>query len=67
MGLISNGAPRAFPTAGFMNLRMHLDHMFSNGGVQWLDMEGTCRYGDRHSPFFGKSDHMPLIARFDLE
>jgi endonuclease/exonuclease/phosphatase family metal-dependent hydrolase len=61
-----NGNPREFPTAGFMNLRMHLDHLFSGGPVQWHDLEGTCRYGDRSSPFWGKSDHMPLIGRFDL-
>ena len=61
-----DGNPRDFPTAGFMNLRMHLDHVFSSPRVNWLDLEGTCRYGDRSSPFWGKSDHMPLIARFEL-
>lgn len=58
--------PRAFPTAGFMNLRMHLDHLFSGGGLRWLDLEGTRKFGDRQSPFYGKSDHVPLIARFEL-
>lgn len=53
-----------FPTAGFMRLRMHLDHLFSGNGVRWLDMDETCAFGDRSSPFFGKSDHMPLVARF---
>lgn len=62
----TDGSPKAFPTAGFMNLRMHLDHLFSGGGVRWLDLEGTARFGDRSSPFWGKSDHMPLIARFEL-
>jgi len=61
-----DGSPRGFPTAGFMNLRMHLDHLFSSGGVRWLDLEGTKAFGDKSSPFWGKSDHMPLIARFDL-
>jgi endonuclease/exonuclease/phosphatase family metal-dependent hydrolase len=61
-----DGSPRAFPTAGFMNLRMHLDHLFSSAGVRWLDLEGTKAFGDKSSPFWGKSDHMPLIARFDL-
>ena len=61
-----NGDPREFPTAGFMNLRMHLDHLFSGGGVRWLDLDGTCKFGDRSSPFWGKSDHMPLIGRFDV-
>jgi endonuclease/exonuclease/phosphatase family metal-dependent hydrolase len=58
--------PRDFPTAGFMNLRMHLDHLFSGGGLRWLDLDGTCAFGDRSSPFWGKSDHMPLIGRFAL-
>ena len=61
-----DGDPRTFPTAGFMNLRMHLDHLFSGGGLRWLDLEGTCKFGDRASPFWGKSDHMPLIGRFEL-
>ncbi|HEX9579366.1 MAG TPA: endonuclease/exonuclease/phosphatase family protein [Myxococcales bacterium] len=61
-----DGSPRGFPTAGFMNLRMHLDHLFSSGAVRWLDLEGTRPFGDKSSPFWGKSDHMPLIARFDL-
>ncbi len=65
MGQI-DGSPRAFPTAGFMNLRMHLDHLFSGGDVRWLDLEGTRPFGDRGSPFWGKSDHVPLIARFEL-
>ncbi|TMA29870.1 MAG: endonuclease, partial [Deltaproteobacteria bacterium] len=37
-----DGDPRSFPTAGFMNLRMHLDHLFSGGGLRWLDLDGTC-------------------------
>jgi len=61
-----NSDPREFPTAGFMNLRMHLDHLFSSSGVHWHDLDGTCRFGDSNSPFWGKSDHMPLVARFDL-
>jgi endonuclease/exonuclease/phosphatase family metal-dependent hydrolase len=58
--------PRLFPTAGFMRLRMHLDHLFS-GGVRWLDLADTCAYGDTSSKFYGLSDHMPLIGRFSLE
>jgi len=60
-----DGAPRSFPTAGFMNLRMHLDHLFSGGGLRWLDLEGTQPFGDKTSIFWGKSDHVPLIARFE--
>ena len=61
-----DGDPRAFPTAGFMNLRMHLDHLFSSPRLRWLDLDGTRRFGDKQSPFWGKSDHVPLIARFEL-
>ena len=54
-------------TAGFMHMRMHLDHIFSGGGVRWLDAEETRPFGDTRSRFHGLSDHMPLIARFQLE
>lgn len=63
LGQIDETAPRGFPTAGFLRLRMHLDHLFAGGGVDFLDLEGTHPYGDPESPFSGKSDHMPLIAR----
>lgn len=61
-----NGDPHEFPTAGFMKLRMHLDHLFCGGRLRCVDLDGTARFGDRESPFFGKSDHVPLIARFEL-
>jgi endonuclease/exonuclease/phosphatase family metal-dependent hydrolase len=67
VGQIDPTAPRGFPTAGFMHMRMHLDHIFSGHGVRWLDMEGTHPFGDTMSRFHGLSDHMPLIARFELE
>jgi endonuclease/exonuclease/phosphatase family metal-dependent hydrolase len=58
--------PRHFPTAGFMRLRMHLDHLFSGGPVSWIDLDETRRFGDREGPFHGLSDHVPLIGRFAL-
>lgn len=61
-----DGSPRGFSTAGFLRLRMHLDHFFSGGSVHWLDLDGTAPFGDRRSPFAGKSDHVPLIGRFEL-
>jgi endonuclease/exonuclease/phosphatase family metal-dependent hydrolase len=67
VGQIDPAEPRAFPTAGFLHLRMHLDHLFSGGGVRWQDLAETAPFGDRQSPFFGLSDHMPLIGRFSLE
>jgi endonuclease/exonuclease/phosphatase family metal-dependent hydrolase len=66
LGCIDPSQSRAFPTAGFMRLRMHLDHVFSGGGLKWIDMDGTLPYGETKSPFHGLSDHMPLIGRFQL-
>ncbi len=66
LGQIDPREARAFPTAGFLRLRMHLDHLFSSDGLHWLDLDGTRRFGDKTSPFWGKSDHVPLIARFEL-
>jgi endonuclease/exonuclease/phosphatase family metal-dependent hydrolase len=65
LGLIDPDVTRGFPTAGLARLRMHLDHLFGSKGVRWLDMEGTCAFGDRTGAFHGLSDHVPLIARFD--
>jgi endonuclease/exonuclease/phosphatase family metal-dependent hydrolase len=53
---------RAWPTAGFLNLRMKLDHVYSSEGLEWLDFAGSHAFGDR-GPFAGLSDHVPLIAR----
>ena len=56
---------RAFPTAGFMNLRMHLDHVYSSDRIEWVDFAGTQPFGQRGT-FAGLSDHVPLIARCRL-
>ncbi|HXX31329.1 MAG TPA: endonuclease/exonuclease/phosphatase family protein [Myxococcaceae bacterium] len=53
-----------FATAGFFRLRMHLDHLFGGNGIRWVDLEGTAPYGA--GPFHGLSDHVPLIARFQV-
>lgn len=53
-----------FPTAGFMNLRMHLDHVWSGSGLRWMDFEGTHRFGQRLGRFRGLSDHVPLVGSF---
>ena len=65
LGQIDPADPRCFPTAGFMRMRMHLDHLFSGSGVHWIDLDGTEPFG--HGPHHGLSDHMPLIGRFDIE
>jgi endonuclease/exonuclease/phosphatase family metal-dependent hydrolase len=58
--------PRHYPTAGFLRMRMHLDHLFSGGAVRWIDLDDTHRFGDVAGPFHGLSDHVPLIGRFRL-
>jgi len=66
LGQIDPKVPDLFPTAGFLQLRMHLDHLFAGPGVEWMDLDGTCAFDDPRSPFFGLSDHVPLIANFTL-
>jgi endonuclease/exonuclease/phosphatase family metal-dependent hydrolase len=63
LGLIDPEDTRAWPTAGFMRMRMHLDHLFFGNGVRFLDLDGSSRFGDRRSPFSGLSDHVPLVGR----
>ena len=53
----------SWPTAGFMRMRMHLDHVFTGQGIRWLDFDGTHPFGDRTGPFHGLSDHTPMVAR----
>lgn len=64
LGQVNPGKPSAFPTAGFIRLRMHLDHLLSGNGVTFVDLEGTRPFGDRKGPFHGLSDHVPLVGRF---
>ncbi len=52
-----------WPTAGFLRMRMHLDHVFAGAGLKWLDFDDTHPFGDPTAPFHGLSDHMPLVAR----
>jgi endonuclease/exonuclease/phosphatase family metal-dependent hydrolase len=59
----SEAEARAFPTAGFLNLRMHLDHVYSSHPLEWLDFADTHPFGE-DGAFDGLSDHVPLIARF---
>jgi len=52
-----------FPTAGFMRLRMRLDHMFTGPGLRWSETELSRPFGDHESPFHLLSDHVPLVGR----
>lgn len=55
-----------FATAGFMHLRMHLDHIFGARGVEFADLRDTHPFGDPQGRFTGLSDHVPLITSFDV-
>jgi len=63
LGLFDGAQVASYPTAGFMRMRMHLDHIFYGNGVRFLDLEGTAPFGDRAGRFAGLSDHVPLIGR----
>lgn len=56
----------SWPTAGFMNLRMHLDHVFSGAGLRWVDFDGTHRFGHKNGLFRGLSDHVPIVGSFTV-
>ena len=58
-------ALRDHPTAGFLNMRMRIDHMLTGRGLSWLDFDDT-RHFDQKGSFTGLSDHVPLIGRFHI-
>ena len=66
LGQVDPARSEPFPTAGFLHLRMHLDHLFSGGGVSWLDLEDTHPFDAAQNRFKGLSDHVPLVGRFRL-
>ncbi len=49
-------------TAGFMRMRMHLDHVFGADGVEFESLDDTLPFGDATSRFHGLSDHAPLVV-----
>jgi endonuclease/exonuclease/phosphatase family metal-dependent hydrolase len=52
-----------WPTAGFMQMRFHLDYIFAGRGLTWLDFEDSHPFGLKTSRFHGLSDHVPIIGR----
>ncbi len=56
--------PRSFSTAGFMHLRMHLDHVFGRG-VDFTELNDTRSFSDLRNRFAGLSDHVPIVAGFE--
>ncbi|HRG95562.1 MAG TPA: endonuclease/exonuclease/phosphatase family protein [Polyangiaceae bacterium] len=53
---------KAFPTAGFMHLRMHIDHAFTSPELVFHELHETFPFGKREGHFWGLSDHMPLVG-----
>jgi endonuclease/exonuclease/phosphatase family metal-dependent hydrolase len=60
---MSDAELERWPTAGFMRMRMNLDHVFAGKGLRWSDFDDTHPYGHRGSAFHGLSDHVPLVGR----
>lgn len=58
-------AMRRMPSAGFMNLRYRLDHIFSGPSVRFSNFHHTRPY-DRAHPWRALSDHAPIACRFSL-
>jgi endonuclease/exonuclease/phosphatase family metal-dependent hydrolase len=52
-----------WPTAGFMHLRMRLDHVFLGAGLDALDFEDSHPFGQVTGKWHGLSDHVPLVGR----
>jgi endonuclease/exonuclease/phosphatase family metal-dependent hydrolase len=61
---MTTGELSSWPTAGFMSMRMHIDHVLTGPGLEWVDFDGSHAFGDRSSPFHGVSDHVPIVGRF---
>lgn len=53
----------AWPTAGFMHLRMRLDHVFLGRGLDAVDFEDSHPFGQAGGKWHGLSDHVPLVGR----
>lgn len=55
-----------WPTAGFLHLRMRLDHIFAGKGLECIDFEDTHPFGVA-GRWHGLSDHVPLVGRFKFK
>ena len=55
---------RGWPTAGFRNMRMAIDRVYSTPAVEWVNFDGSAPY-DLHR-FGGLSDHVPLVGTMQL-
>ena len=50
------------PTAGFLTMRMRLDHVFCSPDVRFTEVHESRGFDDLHSAFRGLSDHMPIVG-----
>lgn len=55
-----------WPTAGFMQMRMHLDHVFSGSSLKWHHFDGSHKFGQKDGAFHTLSDHVPIVGTFSL-
>ncbi|NUN13736.1 MAG: hypothetical protein HUU55_08875, partial [Myxococcales bacterium] len=53
------------PSAGFMQMRFRLDHLFANNNIHIERFELANPFGPTH-PFHGLSDHAPISAVLEL-
>lgn len=66
VGLPIHDLRRKWPTAGFLQFRMRLDHLFAGPGLGVLDFEDTQAFGAA-GRWHELSDHVPILARFDTQ
>ena len=52
-------------SAGFMNFKARIDHVFSGEQIEFSSFEHTAPYGKAH-PWRKLSDHSPLVGRFGV-
>lgn len=63
LGLSETELMTRWPTAGFMNLKMRLDHILIGPGIRCDDLQGSHPFTEL-GLWSGLSDHVPLLGRF---
>ncbi|MCC6646668.1 MAG: hypothetical protein IT374_13985 [Polyangiaceae bacterium] len=62
LGQIDPTRRDGWATAGFLRLRMHLDHVFAAGGIELESLDDTLPFDDVTSRFHGLSYHAPTVV-----
>ena len=58
----------ALPTAGFLNFRMRLDHIFAGPGLDVARLRGhASRTASTTGQWHELSDHVPIVGRFKIK